>query len=150
MSGKQLASEIASAMDTASRQAMREAIAKLPPETTLGSLLHDLGASRPGSILRSMPLGELATLLSTNGEVAQNGSSAPPKRRRKATRAVKRTSNGSVRAYLRKVGKARAEEIRADVGGTPVEIRQTLFELKDEKLVRRTGKGRATTWHWRG
>lgn len=149
MSRKQLATDITSAMDAASRQAMRESIGKLPPETSLGSLLNELGASRPGSILRSMPLGELATLLSANGDAPPASVGRAPKRK-KATRTVKRTPNGSVRAYLRKAGKAKAEEIRADVGGTPAEIRQTLFELKDEKLIRRTGKGRATMWHWRG
>ncbi len=136
-------------MDTASRQAMREAIGKLPAETTLGSLLNQLGASRPGSILRSMPLGELGALLSANGDAPPTRVGRAPKRG-KAKRTVKRTPNGSVRTYLRKAGKAKAEEIRADVGGTPAEVREKLFELKDEKLVRRTGKGRATTWHWRG
>jgi len=149
MPGKGLATEIASAMDSASRQAMREAIGTLPADTTLGSLLKELGTSQPGSMLRSMPLSELASLLSTNGHVTET-SVRPARKHKKATRAVKRTPTGSVRAYLRKAGKAKAEAIRAEVGGTPAEIRQTLFELKDEKLVRRTGKGRATTWHWRG
>ena len=148
MSRKQLSTDITSAMDAASRQAMREAIGKLPPEATLGSLLNQLGASRPGSILRSTPLGELAALLSANGDAPPTRVGRAPKRK-KAKRTVKRTPTGSVRTYLRKAGKAKAEEIRADVGGTPAEVRQKLFELKDEKLVRRTGKGRATTWHWR-
>ena len=149
MSRKQLASEMTTAMDAASRQALRDSIGNLPADTTLGSLLNDLGSSRPGSMLRSMPLSELATLLpASNGAAPTNGHAEV--KTRKAKRAKRTDPTTAVRAYLRKTGKARAEEIRANVGGTPAGVRQALFELKDERLVRRTGKGRATTWHWRG
>ena len=149
MPKKQLAAEIASAMDTASREALSEAISKLPNETTLGSLLKDLGSSRPAEMLRSLPLSELVTVLSANGTESQSTVRRTPKRK-KSRRTRKRSLNGSVSGYLRKAGKAKAEEIRAEIGGTPEDIRRLLFELKEQKRVRRTGAGRATTWHWRG
>jgi len=133
------------AMDAASRKALREALTQLPTDTTLGSLLDDLGASRPAEVLRSLPLHELTTLLNGNGDSTPKRGA--PKRRKSRQ---KTTPNGSVRSYLRKAGKAKAEEIRAEVGGSPEEIRRVLFELKDERVARRTGQGRATVWHWKG
>ena len=121
-------------MDTASRQAMREAIGKLPGETTLGSLLNQLGASRPGSILRSMPLGELGALLSANGDAPPTRVGRAPKRR-KAKRTVKRTPNGSVRTYLRKAGKAKAEEIRAEMTQLETQMKAAAERFEFEKAA---------------
>ena len=51
---------------------------------------------------------------------------------------------------LNNAGRMKAETLRAQLGGTPTQVRESLKRLMNLDLVRTEGERRATTYIWTG
>ncbi len=151
------------AIEDASRRAFREALAVLPGSTRVGRFLDQLSNSPYMEHLRALSLDELAEAVRSAGGAVTRAASAgkaartaaTPKRGRGRSYNT-RTAKGraqidrAVAAFLEKSGRASAEEVRAAVGGTSAQVRESLTRLIKEKRVTKSGQRRGTRYQWSG
>jgi hypothetical protein len=144
------------------------ALAEVPASTTICELVASMKSDGLSAEFEGMSISEL-------GAAMGNGSAAPATRRgRPAKRGRKpgtkaggapkakaaggkintRTQDGrdaldaAVAVFLQSAGSARAEAVRAAVGGQAAQVRKSLERLMAAKKVSRSGQKRGTTYHW--
>lgn len=135
--------QLAEMFRKAQRDALRQIIHDEFEDSTLDDLLFVAASTEVETFLKKLKLAEVAELLLRQEDKTTDTATKQKKQKRRSVASL-------VRAELKRLGKGRAEDIRAATGGTPAEVRVALFELRKAKLARRTGKGRATVWHWIG
>jgi len=156
------------AFEDASRQAVKDTLKALPGSTRVGKLLdqlssspyldlfHNLSLHELGDALRNVPH-ELAEVPRRSVARARSEGSARKRPGRKSSKSHNtRTEAGrnqldeAVAAHVKASGTASAEAIRADVGGTPPQIRGALGRLIEARKVKRSGQRRRTRYTWKG
>ncbi len=159
---------VASAIEEASRNALKEALGVVGHGTPVGKLLDQVADSPYLERFRDLTIGELLDAMSGtsksrrgrppgSGKQAANGS-APAKKTgtksrksfRTRTEAGRNKIDAAVSKFLSSAGEAGAEQIRSAVGGTSAQLRQSLDRLRKAKKVTRAGQKRGTRYTWKG
>jgi hypothetical protein len=153
---------VASAIEEASRNALKEALGVVGHGTPVGNLLDQVADSPYLERFRDLTIGELLEAMSgaskpRRGRPPGSGS-APAKKKGKGSRKSfsTRTDSGrkkidvAVSDFLSSAGEAGAEQIRSAVGGTSAQLRQSLDRLRKAKKVSRKGQKRGTRYTWKG
>ncbi len=161
--GASLLGSLDRAIEDASRRAFKEALAVIPGTTRVGRFLDQLANSPYMEHLRALSLDELAEAVRAAAggarraaPAAKPGRAAAPSKRRRGKSYNTRTAKGraqidrAVAAFLEKAERASAEEVRAAVGGTAAQVRESLTRLIKEKKVTKSGQRRGTRYHWAG
>ncbi len=158
-----IAALLESAQKTLAQEILASTMQKLPRRTTMGEIVTSLEAAGFGKDFEAMSLEDFVSAL--GGQVSAKSARGGKSRPRKATRARRpakvntRTEEGRAALDLA-VGKflfltsakgpSRAESIRAAVGGTAAQVRQSLGRLMAEKKVTKSGQKRGTAYSLRG
>ena len=158
-----IAALLKSAQKTLAQEILASTMQKLPRRTTMGEIVTSLDAAGFGKDFEAMSLEDFVSAL--GGPVSAKAPRGKGRAKKKATRAKRsaklRTRTAEGRAALDlAIGKflfltstkepSRAENIRAAVGGTPAQVRQSLTRLMEEKKVTKSGQKRGTTYSLRG
>ena len=160
---------VAKAIDSAFIRAhctiVLEAMKAAPSDTTLGELMQALKLHGLADAFLATSLGQLRGE-STASRIAAIGyghdedddepDEAPVRSAAKAiptklnarTQAGREALDTHVETVLKKAGRMRAENLRAQIGGTSQQVRESLKRLMSLGLVRTEGERRATTYIW--
>ncbi len=159
---------VASAIEEASRNALKEALGVVGHGTPVGNLLDQVADSPYLERFRDLTIGELLEAMSSASKTRRGrppgsgkkaaGGSAPAKKTgtksRKSfstrTEAGRKKIDAAVSDFLSSAGEAGAEQIRSSVGGTSAQLRQSLDRLRKAKKVSRKGQKRGTRYTWKG
>ncbi len=165
-SGTPILSSLNRAFEDASRQAFKETLAGLPGSTLVGKFLDQLSSSPYFDHLRSLSLDELAAAV-RRGSPSAGAKTAPARKpAAKANKAARKRGPGKkfntrtlkgrarldrmVAGAVEKAGTASAEEVRASVGGTAAQVRESLARQTKSGQIERSGQRRATRYSWKG
>ena len=137
-----------------------EALRAAPSETTIGELMRSLEEHGLADAFLDLTIGAIRTEAADAPPVddeAARPKPVPParpapvasaKRLVTRTRSGRETLDGEIETVLKKAGRMKAEVLRAQVGGTPTQVRESLKRLMSLDLVRTEGERRATTYIW--
>ena len=78
----------------------------------------------------------------------RSAAKAIPTKLNARTQAGREALDTHVETVLKKAGRMRAENLRAQIGGTSQQVRESLKRLMSLGLVRTEGERRATTYIW--
>ncbi len=161
--GASLLASLDRAIEDASRRAFKEALSVLPGSTQVGRFLDQIASSPYLEHLRELTLAELAEAIRTApaGVARRVAGRRPSGRVQRAKRGRPRkyntrTAKGreqidrAIAEFLAQAGTASAEEIRAEVGGTAAQVRESLGRLIKAKKVTKSGQRRGTRYNWVG
>ena len=137
-----------------SREVLIRALKEMPGSTTVGELLDAFTGSFRQD-LRSLSLGELTSALgggahSSGDAVASGTTRSQGKGYNTRTDSGRSAIDEAIANFLQAKKAARAEDIRAKVGGSSAQIRQSMVRLMSKNLVTRSGRKRSTTYTWAG
>ncbi|MEE9391563.1 MAG: hypothetical protein V3W41_03560 [Planctomycetota bacterium] len=148
------------AIRQASNRIVKETLAELPANMSLGELVKEFDRSKYGVQLRELSLREFAESLGgavgTGSPRTMAASPAEPAEARGRKTFKTRTLKGrvaydaAISAALTKRGTMNAETIGSVVGGESDQIRKCMKRLMDLGQVRKTGQKRSTEYHWKG
>ena len=167
---------VAKAIDSAFIRAhctiVLEAMKAAPSDTTLGELMQALKLHGLADAFLATSLGQLRGE-SMAGRIAAIGyghdddddddddddeeqdekperspAKAAPNTLNVRTEAGRESLDTHVETVLKKAGRMRAENLRAQIGGTSQQVRESLKRLMSLGLVRTEGERRATTYIW--
>jgi len=159
---------VASAIEEASRNALKEALGVVAHGTPVGNLLDQVADSPYLDRFRDLTIGELLEAMSGaskprrgrppgSGKKAADGSAPAKKAGAKSrkgfstrTEAGRNKIDAAVSDFLSSASEAGAEQIRSAVGGTSAQLRQSLDRLRKAKKVSRKGQKRGTRYTWKG
>ena len=142
-----------------------EAMKAAPSDTTLGELMQALKLHGLADAFLATSLGQLrgesmASRIAAIGYSHDDEEDEPDEKPERSTaKAIPaklnaRTQSGrealdtEVEGVLKKAGRMRAENLRAQIGGTSQQVRESLKRLMSLGLVRTEGERRATTYIW--
>ena len=156
-----IAELLKSAQKTLAQEILASTMQQLPGRTTMGEVVSSLEAAGFGKDFEAMSLEDFASAL--GGPAPAKATGSRRKAKKKATRARRpakvntRTEEGraALDAAVGKTlasanGPSKAESIRAAVGGTAAQVRQSLSRLIEEKKVTKSGQKRGTAYSLRG
>lgn len=154
-------SRVAAALERArvkvTEEVLAQAMAGLPARTTMGEVVTSIRSAGFAKDFEAMSLsdfvakvGNAAVAGRLGGRKAGRGGAKRAAARKVNTRteAGREKLDADVAAYLTSAKSARAEDIRAAVGGTSAQVRQALTRLMEAKKVSKKGQKRATEYSW--
>ena len=143
-----------------------EAMKAAPSDTTLGELMQALKLHGLADAFLATSLGQLrgesmASRIAAIGydrdedddeepdeKPERSAAKAAPDKLNVRTEAGRESLDTHVETVLKKAGRMRAENLRAQIGGTSQQVRESLKRLMGLGLVRTEGERRATTYIW--
>ena len=145
-----------------------EAMKAAPSDTTLGELMQALKLHGLADAFLATSLGQLrgestASRIAAIGyghdddddddeeqdeTPARSATTPAPKKLSMRTQSGRESLDTEVEGVLKKAGRMRAENLRAQIGGTSQQVRESLKRLMSLGLVRTEGERRATTYIW--
>lgn len=128
-----------------SRQVLSQAIAGLPGTTSMGQVTDDFAGSTYNEVFRSMSLNQFVDTVMGTGSRKGGGGGLNTR-----TAAGRESMDAAVSAALESAGTAGAEEIRASVGGSSAQVRESMVRLMEAGSVTRKGEKRGTRYTWKG
>ncbi len=156
-----IATLLKNAQKTLVKEVLASTMHQLPRRTTMGEVVSSLEAAGFGNDFEAMSLEEFVSAL--GGPAPAKAARGRRRAKKKATRAKRsakvntRTEEGraALDAAVGKTlasakGPSKAESIRAAVGGTAAQVRQSLSRLIEEKKVIKSGQKRGTAYSLRG
>lgn len=153
------------AFEKATRQAIKEALAAISNNTSIGKLLDQIADSPYLDNFRSLTVQEFIDALTgagsrggpratrrTSSEKKVSVAGKPGRRKSYNTRTEqgRKKIDLAVAGFLQETGEASAEGIRKATAGTPAQLRQSLDRLVKQKKVEKTGQRRGTRYRWIG
>jgi hypothetical protein len=159
---KTITEAIEAAEEAAHQMIVKQALQAAPREMKMGDLFAAFEENEYSEQLRALTIGDVLAAVgggvskarSTTRQATRTprvGSGGASKKRNTRTQEGREKIDADIQEALSALGgSARAGDVRAEVGGTPAQVRDSLKRLIDEKLVKTTGQRRATEYHLKG
>lgn len=154
MAKRNVASAISSAIQEAHQEIILKSLRDVAGEVTMGELIDSFAEHDFVDEFRAVTVCQFLAAKGTKPSSSKAGkkqSSAKPskgKTRNTRTEEGREAIDADIRAALEGLGgSADASSIRAEVGGTPNQIRDSLKRLAAAKAVKTTGRRRSTVYH---
>lgn len=133
---------LARAQAEMARTVFMQALGRIPGTITMGQLLADITSTPYAETFNAMTLNTF--LGAVNGNAAETSSSKGERNTR--TQAGRDAIDAEISTFLETAGTVAAEDVRAAIGGTAAQIRDSLTRLMDAGSVVRTGERRGTRY----
>jgi hypothetical protein len=137
------------AQASVAKAVLMRAISSLPGSMTMGQLIDDFAGSEHNEFFRDMSLNSFIQAVEGRSDGRSRGGADAGSEFNTRTQEGRDEIDAAVARFLESGEDRSSEEIRAAIGGTPPQLRESMARLAQAGMVVITGQKRGTRYAWK-